>query len=358
MDINKRTTSENNGIAFPVVSVDVGFGYSKWAVTLNNEILTGSIPSLAPCYPADDDAHSKDLGLYKRNTVFAEVGENRYVVGPDVSHVASGINRGRNLIDNFPTTPEYKALLLGALYYAGAEDIEVLVLGLPNHTMQQYASTLAKVLHEPATVNGRRISAKKVIVVPQPVGTLYMYGKTATGIQIEGVNRLVVDVGYYTTDWVVSNGYSINGARTGGKVGGISNILASVASQIKAVHGETTSSPEKIDSVLMGSGKDYVPVRSKKIYRDELERYIVKASPVIEGVSKAIRTSVVEIDDIEEIVLSGGGSAIFEPIIRQIFPGIDIKIMPLPAFTNAVGFLLYGQRQLKRAKENEYAAAD
>jgi hypothetical protein len=78
---------------------------------------------------------------------------------------------------------------------------------------------------------------------------------------------------------------------------------------------------------------------------------------VIEGVTKSIRTAVGVIDDIEEIILSGGGSYIFEPSVRHLFPGIEIIKMPSPAFTNVIGFHLYGQRQLKKMKESEYEAA-
>ena len=101
------------------VAVDVGFGQTKWAVKLDGVIITGGFPSLAPISSGVTVSTNESMGG-KRNTVKVVVGNTSFEIGPD-SHLAkSEASTGRSLSEEFPTTNNYKALLLGALHYSGA----------------------------------------------------------------------------------------------------------------------------------------------------------------------------------------------------------------------------------------------
>jgi hypothetical protein len=95
------------------VAVDVGFGQTKWAVKLDGVIITGGFPSLAPISSGVTVSTNESMGG-KRNTVKVVVGNTSFEIGPD-SHLAkSEASTGRSLSEEFPTTNNYKALLLGA----------------------------------------------------------------------------------------------------------------------------------------------------------------------------------------------------------------------------------------------------
>jgi plasmid segregation protein ParM len=104
----------------------------------------------------------------------------------------SASNSGRSLSDEFPLSNNYKALLLGALYYAGITHVDFLTLGLPVHTMSKYAEHLKTIRFDDYMVNGQKISVGKIIVIPQPVGSLAMFAASNQTIINNGETRLIL----------------------------------------------------------------------------------------------------------------------------------------------------------------------
>lgn len=129
-----------------------------------------------------------------------EIDGINYEVSPGADLAISASNSGRSLSDEFPLSNNYKALLLGALYYAGVTRVDYLTLGLPVHTMSKYADELKKIRFDDFVVNGQKISVGKVIVIPQPVGSLAMFAANNNTIINNGETRLILDPDYVTTD--------------------------------------------------------------------------------------------------------------------------------------------------------------
>ena len=336
---------------FTAASIDVGFGQTKWAVRLENEIVTGSLPSLAPTVSATT-VSTINGSLSKRSTIKVDIDGYSFEVGPDVHLAMGGVNSGRSLSDDFPTTRNYKALLYGALYYAGIDNVDILTLGLPVHTMSQYADLLKGMFTEPVVINGRKITVGRVIVIPQPVGSLAKFGADHMEDMKDRQTRLVVDIGYVTTDWVVASGFDMIDGRSGGRVGGVSHILKQVSEQIAAKYNPGTKFDriERIDEALV-SGRS-LKFFKHDISKKELEELLLSARPLIEETVKEIKTRVGEVDDLNSILLAGGGADFFEPIIRSTFPMNDVYVMDNPTFTNAVGFLIVGETMIRRSKKH------
>ncbi|MEB0032984.1 PRTRC system protein D [Undibacterium sp. RTI2.1] len=335
---------------FKAAAIDLGFGQTKWAVRLDDEIVTGSFSSLAPA--ASANTVSTNLGNFaQRNTIKVNIDGAWFEVGPDVHLAMGGTNSGRVLSEDFPKSKNYKALLFCALYYAGIDQVDVLTLGLPVHTMPLYANFLKEMFKDPVVVNGRMITVGRVIVLPQPVGSLAMFGFTNSQQINDGNTRLVIDPGYVTTDWVVANGFNMIDGRSGGKVGGVSHILKHIAELISAKYGGGKFDRiERIDDAFV-SGKKFHYFKHE-IGQEELESYLSSSTQVIEESVKEIKTRVGDVDDLQSILITGGGARFYEKVIKATFPMNDVHSLDQPAFTNVIGFLLVAENMQRRAVKN------
>jgi plasmid segregation protein ParM len=95
-----------------VRAVDVGSGNTKFVTAAaGTDIRCASFPSVA--YPSSDDSPSWPASERKK-TVCIPIGPLFYEVGPDVS-LAADTFRAKQLHDEYTETPEYMALLRGAL---------------------------------------------------------------------------------------------------------------------------------------------------------------------------------------------------------------------------------------------------
>lgn len=337
---------------FSAAGVDVGFGQTKWAVRLEGQVINGSFPSLAPT-STDSNLLNADSQFTTPNTVKVTIDGINYEVGPGSDLAMSASNSGRSLSDEFPLTNNYKALLMGAMYYAGITRVDYLTLGLPVHTMSKYAEDLKKIRFEDFEVNGQKISVGKIIVIPQPVGSLAMFAATNNTIINNGETRLILDPGYVTTDWVVAQGYKMVNSRSGGRMGGVSNVYKNIASLIAKQFGqEQFGKIERIDQAFV-TGKDF-RYYGKVVDQTMLQKYLTQSSTVIEEIVSDIKARVGDTEDIDAILIAGGGAHFFAPVVKKLFPYNPIQLLDDPSFTNVTGFMLVAenvQASEERARE-------
>ena len=207
-----------------VFAIDVGYGNTKSAFRMGSDIATQMFPSLTPI-AVNDAVSAFGQGIVaSRKVAPIKVGGTAYEIGPGVDTSSAYGNAGRTLSEDFCLTPNYAALLGGSLHFAGVDDVELLVLGLAVHTITRHSSELKLAFtgthdfgHGPVRIGG-------VKVIPQPLGSLVSFSEYG-GSRFDRENaHLVVDVGYFTTDWVVANGFTMNDRRSGGAPGGASQI--------------------------------------------------------------------------------------------------------------------------------------
>ena len=111
-----------------VRAVDVGSGNTKFVMSaIGADIRCASFMSVA--YPSSGDASAWPASE-RRKTVCIPIGPLFYEVGPDVS-LAADTFRAKQLHDEYTETPEYMALLRGALSMMRLSHIDLLVVGLP-----------------------------------------------------------------------------------------------------------------------------------------------------------------------------------------------------------------------------------
>nr|WP_315591839.1 PRTRC system protein D [uncultured Cupriavidus sp.] len=318
------------------LAVDVGYGNTKSAFAVGSEIRTAMFPSLAP--QAATTSLTPASGPFQaRQVINVVVDGARYEVGPGVS-ISGAYTTGRALSEDYVTTPNYAALLAGALFYSGATEIDRLVLGLPVHNTQKYAGYLRERFVGRHDFGWGAIEVKSVLPLPQPLGTLLTYMQQC-GKQYDPHNSyLVIDVGYFTTDWIVAKGYTMDDTRSGGVPGGAARVYQQIASLISSQSGQPFDAIERVDESLRSTG-------SLLFYRTEIDlrnQYLPEAMAVTQPSIKELQSRVGRTDDIRAIILTGGGAALYAPTIRAAFPLNDIHIMDSPCFANVRGFYTIG----------------
>jgi len=101
----------------PIVrALDVGFGHTKFVSGMDgSEVRCAHFPSVA--YPTESDETTDPMGG-RRKTVGIPIDGLIYEVGPDV-YLAADIFNAKQMHERYSETPEYLAMLRGALHLDG-----------------------------------------------------------------------------------------------------------------------------------------------------------------------------------------------------------------------------------------------
>lgn len=326
-----------------VRAIDVGYGYTKFIKNISptGEIETGIFPSMAVLSPMED--LSGDF-FVQRDTIKIDSGGTIWEVGPDIFDLASK-NEVRALHENYIASEQWKVLFLGALAYMDCDVIDVLVLGLPVSHMKN-KDHLCKIATGKHTVGNREFMVKQVMVIPQPLGSLYSHIVQSDNFDhILNTNTLVVDPGYLTFDFLVTKGISVNAVRSGARPGGMNAVLSTIASSISAELNITYDDLNEVDQALNLKGYSGTQKnRPIRVYGNEvnLSAHIAKTKPVIETSMNFMINRIGDTKDISQIIMTGGPNVIFEKAIKAQFPMNSIHTTSNGIFANVTGYLFYG----------------
>ncbi len=225
-----------------------------------------------------------------------------------------------------------------------ANEIEHLVLGLPIHTMDIYADFLKEKFVGTFSLPDRNVRIGKVSVLPQPTGTLVRCA--VEGIKIrDGINHLIIDPGYLSTDWVVANGYRIIDSRSGGKVSGVSHILRDAARLIASQYDIKFDRFERLGDALKNGTS--LTVFHHEITNEDCWNFVRACQPIIDETLNEISNRVGDMDDISSIILTSGGSFFYEGACQVRFPSTPTIALPDPTYANVEGFLIAGENTRK-----------
>jgi plasmid segregation protein ParM len=329
-----------------VRAVDIGYGNSKYIASRlpGRDICCNLFPSVVA------HASSQDLSggvIARRNTVCVEVSGNHYEVGPDVE-LALNVHSSRVLHKDFTHTPEYLALLRGALSYMQVPHIDLLVVGLPVSMLASKSSWLKETLQGTHTLGkGEAVTVNKVMVIAQPLGGFIDHALTE-GLygRLRETRNLVVDPGFFTIDWVLARGIQPIAPRCGSFPGGVHTVLRRLAQSLGEEYAVDLDDLGVLDRALRNGvltlyGKDIA-----------IEKYITSMRPVVDEAIHAMASSVGDGRDIDTIVLVGGGAQLYRAAIEHRFPSHQVQIVADPIFANVRGFQLAGEEVARRNKDD------
>jgi plasmid segregation protein ParM len=345
-----------NGQSFVARAVDIGFGYTKFS---KGNIQEGwaldcqAIPSVAPAVLASQDTLSSGGVLAAQATVNVTVGGQRYAVGPDALRAASGLFV-RHLDESFFSSPQYLALLRGALYYMDLPqdqaDIDCLVVGLPlevylNKELRSGVAARISGEHRLPSRGDphseRTVTVRNVHVLPQAMGALISQCQSQRGLgRLADETHLVVDVGYGTLLWVVSEGQTPVASRSGQTMGGVATLLQTIAAQIGIGLKDNPTMLNRLDRAIRDES-----------YELKIDGQVVDIAPyrkqmqVTIGQHLAVLTrSLGHLRDIDNIYLTGGGGLHYLPTLQEAFKNFRIYCEPDRArFDNVRGYQIVAE---------------
>lgn len=333
-----------------VRAIDVGYGNTKFVAyhKHGDNIQCSIFPSITPHASGGDDLNG---GIFqRRNTVKIAINGVLYEVGKD-SRLAQDASYGRALGADYSLTDPYMALVRGAIFYMSVPKIDLLVVGLPVNTYSLHEKELAERLvgtHEvPKLVDGLpssdtiEVEVRNVRVLPQPIGAFFDYSISNNLYgRMKSQMNLLIDPGYFTLDWVVSQGVKTVNARSGAHSGGMSAILGAMAEAISRDLGTQLTDFSAIDEAIRTGTK---PCFYGKEF--DMSKYIAigkeKARQFIGVLATKVGNKGV---DINNIILAGGGAEFFKDVIQESFPHHTLIVTKDPVFANVRGFQLAGEQ--------------
>lgn len=350
-----------------VRAVDVGYGNTKYvtAHAHGEEVHCSLFPSIAP-----HAGSTPELGagvLQRRNTVIIEANGIRYEVGKE-AHLAQDVSHGRILDPTFATSDTYLALIRGAFFYMGVKEVDLLVVGLPVSTWGEYKDKMQARLvgtHEIPNIgraadgaenNGETIKVvvKQIQVLPQPLGAFFDYSiRNNLYKDMKNQMNLLIDPGFYTTDWLLTHGTKPIESRSGSHSGGMSTIIASIAESVGKKLGTQINDLTPIDTAIRTNTKP-------RFFGQEfdLTEYLVAAKSKSRQFVSVLANKVGSGVDVDNIILAGGGAEFFREAIQEKFPKHTIITTKDPVYANVRGFQVAGEEWLRAASTRKQRAAE
>ena len=320
-----------------VRAVDVGSGNTKFVTGVaGNEIRCASFPSVA--YPSSGETPHWPASE-RRKTVCIPVGPLFYEVGPDVG-LAADTFRAKQLHDEYTESPEYMALLRGALSMMKVSHIDLLIVGLPVALFSLKKSALEKTMAgEHQIGGGKTVTVAKAMAVAQPQGALVHYAAEHKKMATIGTEQsLVIDPGSRTFDWLVTRGMRLVQKQSHSINRGMSDVLRLLAAEISKDVGSPYRDYDAIDLALR-SGKS--PVIFQKPY--DMGRHLPLAESVAQQAVSTMRQWIETPESLQNIILVGGDAFLFKKAVKAAFPKHRIHEVKEPMFANVRGFQLAGQ---------------
>ncbi len=188
------------------------------------------------------------------------------------------------------------------------------------------------------------VEVDNVHVIPQPIGALLdrAVGEQQGHAPIKGLTVLVVDPGHYTTDWLLAERFRGIASRSDSISTGVQSFLEMLQQILNQRHGR------KPRTLMLG--EDLKAGRSVRVAGEVVEDSAAvieeAARRVIAPVMGGLKNKVGNLDDIDLVLLVGGGASLFRPVLEQVFAdtGIDVVIPHAPGFANVRGYYTYGEK--------------
>ena len=330
-----------------VVGVDIGFGFTK-ATNGKDTLVFKSIfgeatdiqfrEQLLSATSPEEHLH---LELDGESFFVGELAERQ-------SHVRSFTLDQNQFITNFA-----KIMAMAALSrLASANDSVSLVTGLPVSFYRRHREELSGLLlgdHTMLTMDssGARavmpVTVSQVRVIPQPFGSLFnlMLGETAALSDKRFAQEKigVIDVGFRTTDYTISDKTKYSGRGSASSESGIARAFAVISAKLLEKTGVDVELYRMYDAVARGS----IKIRGKTI---DLRRLTEEAFTKL---ASAIATEVDRLWaddwDIDLIVVTGGGGAVLAPYLQPLLSGDVLALDPTAdsRLNNVRGYWKYGR---------------
>jgi plasmid segregation protein ParM len=326
-------------------AVDVGYWNLKF--TLDENGTCRLFPSIAVRSPLERKPTSM---LPERHTSIVWVEGEPFEVGPDTNL----FSEVPILHADYSETPEYRALLYGALDAMQLTRIDLLVTGLPVHLHHSRGLRLKEQLIGTHTIRpGKTVEVADAAIVSQPLGGFVAHtDERGAWSSTQTRTTLLVDPGAFTFDWMLTRGLHEIPGKSGGIEWGVSEILKGVQQLMSRDFGELCWNLRRIDE---GLRQGHLRIKGRQI---DMAAYRAQVEPVATHAVRLMRNHIGSEHEIDEIVLVGGGASLFLRSIHREFPDRPVHVVNDGVFANVRGFQSIGNTlKNRRAGSADRASA-
>ena len=321
-----------------ILSIDIGYGYTKG---IGPDDLHFSFPSVVGT--AEDIRFATDL-IRGGEEWAVKYGNRRFFYGQNAmlqSRIQSTIFDRSRVHDD-----TYKMLFVGALieltkHRPNVQRLKV-VTGLPVGFFGDRPDVVKSLegVYRISTDRTRKFAVESVFVAPQPFGSLFrellnQRGKI-TNSEIEKGRIGIIDVGTFTTDFVVSDELRYVQRMSGSVRIGWSKVINQVRQTLGDRH-MLELMPHEVDRAMQVGE---VRVRGKPVSLESL------AEPIIADVEMAIIARARDLwgsgTHLDMVLVSGGGGPHLHDAIQKVYP--HAYLLDNAFWANAEGLYRFGQR--------------
>lgn len=331
-----------------VIGLDIGFGYTK-ATNGKKSIIFKSV------YGEANEMQFREQLLADPNAfehLHVEIGGKSYFAGELAER--QSIERYFTLDQNQFVADFTKVLALVPLSrMVERQDPVKLVAGLPISHYRRHKGDIVKILkgqHEVTVINEKNERTDTVVriadvrIVPQPFGSVMnmMFNDIGEVRDRRFISEKigVIDVGFRTTDFTISDrtNYSERGSRT--METGISRAFTTIATKLHESSGINVELYRLFEAVNEGA---------IKIHGKRFDLSLITEQAFVQ-LASAIATDAnrlwVNDWDIDRVLVSGGGGAVLAPYLKSLIKG---EVIPMDAakdsrLNNVLGYFKYGKR--------------
>jgi plasmid segregation protein ParM len=330
-----------------ILSIDIGYGYTKG---VGPDGLHFSFPSVVGT--AEDIRFATDL-IRGGEEWAVKYGNRRFFYGQNAmlqSRIQSTIFDRSRVHDD-----TYKMLFIGALieltkHKPNVQRLKV-VTGLPVGFFGDRPDVVKSLegVYRISTDRSRKYAVESVFVAPQPFGSLFrellnQRGKI-TNSEIEKGRIGIIDVGTFTTDFVVSDELRYVQRMSGSVRIGWSKVINQVSQTLGDRHMLELMPHEVDQAIQVGE----VRVRGKPVPLQSL------VEPIIDDVEMAIVARARDLwgsgTHLDMVLVSGGGGPHLYEKIHKVYP--HAHLLENAFWANAEGLYRFGQRPATFEKANK-----
>ncbi|MEA3339427.1 MAG: ParM/StbA family protein [Chloroflexota bacterium] len=320
-----------------IIAVDIGYGYTKG---VGPDGLRFSFPSVVGT--AEEIHFATDLIHGEEEHAIQYGGQSFFYGGQALlqSRMQSTIFDRSRVHDQ-----TYKMLFVAALVemFRAAENERVKVItGLPVEFFGDREQVIKSFegVYRVKTGSSFKFTVESVFVAPQPFGSLFRellneQGKIADD-DIEKGRVGVIDVGTYTTDFVVSDGLRYIQRLSGSIRIGWNEVVSRVQQALGDLH-RLELMPHEVDRALQAGE---VRVRGEPVSLEKL------VEPAVADIQTAVIARARDLwgagADLDTILVSGGGGPHLYDAIHDVYP--HARLLDDAFWANAEGFYRFGQR--------------
>lgn len=337
-------------------AIDLGYQKTKIIKKNKNKWELMVMPSIAPIITGVNLSGSFGGLLGKRDTKIIEIDGINYEVGPEADDLQS-VDNVKSLDSSYIFSDVYKAIYLGALDYINEPEIDLLVVGLPISNLVNVEKLKKISIGEHKVSEGRIINVKDVLVLPQPLGGFYtaLYSGDPDLNNMESEYNLIVDPGSVTYDFLCTHGRNPIENRSDAHPGGMLKVLNAIADSINKKYGKEYRNLSAIEKSLLSEDRSLkLPWQKEK---EDLLEHIKKTKTVLESSVTAMKNKAGDgtEQELNNIIVVGGGSSIFVKKIKEHYPDHNVKILDKvnidglgklekysPMFAIVIGYLIAG----------------